>query len=320
MNKQLSIKEVLLIWSNQQNPKQMYGIKSFEIKKFGAKSVEKTPDLVAWEEPLEIRLGYGEAQNRQQKSIAVTMRTPTGHDFELALGFLFTEGIITKLDEVLSIRYCVDAGRQTQENIVRVELKPSIEVDLSKVERNFYATSSCGVCGKASIESIQQNCKVLMNDDLKVPATYIQSLLNILKEKQVFFKHTGGLHAALVVNPQPLKGSKRESVEEDVNFHLGQSDGVAGYEDIGRHNALDKAIGAAFQANLLPLKDKVLVMSSRASFEIIQKAAAAQIPIVACVGAPSSLAIETAQNFGITLIGFLRKDGFNVYSHENRIE
>jgi len=279
----------------------MYGIKSFEIKKFGAKSVEKKPDLVAWEEPLEIRLGFGEMENRQQKSISLTMRTPTGHDFELALGFLFTEGIIVNLDDILSIRYCVDTGRQTQENIVRVELKPNIEVDLSKVERNFYATSSCGVCGKASIESIQQHCKVLMNNNLKVSATYILSLLNVLKEKQVFFKHTGGLHAALITS-------------------LSNSEFAILREDIGRHNALDKVIGAAFQANMLPLEDTILVMSSRASFEIIQKAAAAQISLIACVGAPSSLAIETAQDFGITLIGFLRNDGFNVYSYENRIE
>ncbi|GAB2630850.1 formate dehydrogenase accessory sulfurtransferase FdhD [Emticicia sediminis] len=279
----------------------MYGIKSFEIKKIGAKSGEKISDLVAWEEPLEIRLGFGEMENRQQKNITVTMRTPTGHDFELALGFLFTEGIIAKLDDILSIRYCVDAGRQAHENIIRVELKPSIDVDLSKVERNFYATSSCGVCGKASIESIQQHCKILSNDDFKVSATYIQSLPNMLKEKQVFFKHTGGLHAALLVS---LSNAKLGILREDI----------------GRHNALDKVIGAAFQANLLPLKNNILVMSSRASFEIIQKAAAAQIPIVACVGAPSSLAIETAQDFGITLIGFLRNDGFNVYSHEERIE
>lgn len=278
----------------------MYGIKSFEIKKIGAKSVGKIPDLVVVEEPLEIRLGFGSAADRLQKSISVTMRTPTGHDFDLTLGFLFTEGIITKLDDILSIRYCVDAGRQTQENIVRVELKPSIEVDLSKVERNFYATSSCGVCGKASIESIHQHCKILTNNNTKVSATYIQSLLHILKEKQVFFKHTGGLHAALVVS----------LTEVELSIIR---------EDIGRHNALDKVIGAAFQADMLPLDNNILVMSSRASFEIIQKATAAQISIVACVGAPSSLAIETAQDFGITLIGFLRNDGFNVYSHEERI-
>lgn len=278
----------------------MYGIKSFEIKKFGAKSVEKKPDLVAWEEPLEIRLGFGEMENRQQKSISVTMRTPTGHDFELALGFLYSEGLIASFDDILSIRYCVDAGRQAQENIVRVELKPNIEVDLSRAERNFYATSSCGVCGKASIESIQHHCKILTNNNTKVSATHIQSLLNILKEKQVFFKHTGGLHAALVVSLSEVELSILR-------------------EDIGRHNALDKVIGAAFQANMLPLEDTILVMSSRASFEIIQKAAAAQIPIIACIGAPSSLAIETAQDLGITLIGFLRNDGFNVYSREERI-
>jgi FdhD protein len=277
----------------------MYGIKSFEIKKFKPKSIEETPDLVVIEEPLEIRLGFGSAEDRQQKSISVTMRTPTGHDFELALGFLFTEGIITSFDEVLSILYCTDVGRQEQKNIVRVELKPNIEVDLSRIERYFYSTSSCGICGKASIEAIEQKCPIIAKSDFKVSAEFIKTLPEILAKNQVFFQHTGGLHAAMILN--------RAGEDEVLR------------EDIGRHNALDKAIGAALQQNLLPLSDVMLIMSSRASFELIQKAAMAGISIMACVGSPSSLAIETAQAVGITLIGFLREDSFNVYTHTDRI-
>ncbi len=300
---------------NQQNLLQMYGIKSFEIKKIAAKGINETPDLVVIEEPLEIRLGYGKENNRQQKSISVTMRTPTGHDFELALGFLFTENIIQTFDDILSIHYCTDAGKQNpqpataaalkgskqQENIVRVELKPHILINFQSVERNFYSTSSCGICGKASIEAIQQKCPVLPKNDFKVSTMFIQNLPKILEEKQIFFQYTGGLHAAVIVSP------------------LSSPLGAGGYEDIGRHNALDKLIGAAFQQNLLPLTNVVLLMSSRASFELIQKAVMAGISIMACMGSPSSLAIETARELGMTLIGFLREDSFNIYSGDERI-
>lgn len=276
----------------------MYGIKSFEIKKFKPKSIEEISDLVVIEEPLEIRLGFGEEHNRQQKSISVTMRTPTGHDFELALGFLFTEGIIVSFDEVLSIHYCKDAGRQAEENIVRVELKPQIEVNLQRLERHFYSTSSCGICGKASIEAIAQKCPILLKTDVRVSAELIKTLPEFLSKNQVFFKYTGGLHAAAILN-------------KEGTIYL--------REDIGRHNALDKVIGAALQQNLLPLSDFVLIMSSRASFELIQKAAMAGISLMACIGSPSSLAIETAQTLGITLIGFLREESFNAYTHIDRI-
>ena len=275
----------------------MYGIKSFEIKKIAAKSIKNTPDLVVIEEPLEIRLGYGKENNRQQKSISVTMRTPTVHDFELALGFLFTENIIYTFDDILSIHYCTDAGKQEQQNIVRVELKPHISIDFQGVERNFYSTSICGICGKASIQAIQQKCPILPKNDFQVSAGFIQTLPKILEEKQIFFQYTGGLHAALIYSPSLLLLR----------------------EDIGRHNALDKVIGAAFQQNLLPLTNIVLLMSSRASFELIQKAAMAGISIMACMGSPSSLAIETAKELGITLIGFLREDSFNIYSGDERI-
>ncbi len=277
----------------------MYGIKSFEIKKFNQKGVSETPDLVVIEEPLEIRLGFGNAEDRQQKSISVTMRTPTGHDFELALGFLFTEGIIASFEDILSIHYCTNAGQQAEQNIVRVELKPHIEVNLQSLERHFYATSSCGICGKASIEAIEQKCPILPKTDFKVSVEFIKTLPKILETNQVFFRRTGGLHAAMILN----------KAGADVLR-----------EDIGRHNALDKAIGSALQQNLLPLSESILILSSRASFELIQKSAKAGIPIMACVGSPSSLAIETAQALGITLIGFLRESSFNVYSHMERIE
>lgn len=277
----------------------MYGIKSFEIKKFKPKGIEETPDLVVIEEPLEIRLGFGEEHNRQQKSISVTMRTPTGNDFELALGFLFTEGIIVSFDDILSIHYCTDAGRQSEQNIVRIELKPHISITFQSIERHFYSTSSCGICGKVSIEAIEQKCPILPKNDFKVSAEFIKTLPQILEKNQVFFQHTGGLHAAMILNRAGVDVLR---------------------EDLGRHNALDKVIGAALQQNLLPLSDVVLIMSSRASFELIQKAAMAGISIMACIGSPSSLAIETAQALGITLIGFLREDSFNVYSHVERIE
>jgi FdhD protein len=276
----------------------MYGIKSFEIKKFKPKGIEEIADLVVIEEPLEIRLGFGEEDTRLQKSISITMRTPTGHDFELALGFLFTEGIIISFDDILSIHYCTDAGRQAEQNIVRIELKPHIEVNLLSLERHFYATSSCGICGKASIEAIGQKCPILTKTYFNVSAEFIKTLPKILEKNQIFFQHTGGLHAATILN-------------NEGTIYL--------REDIGRHNALDKVIGAALQQNLLPLSDVVLIMSSRASFELIQKAAMAGIPIMACVGPPSSLAIETAQVLGITLIGFLREESFNVYTHTDRI-
>ncbi|MDZ7934936.1 MAG: formate dehydrogenase accessory sulfurtransferase FdhD [Emticicia sp.] len=276
----------------------MYGIKSFEIKKFKPKGIEETPDLVVIEEPLEIRLGFGEEQNRQQKSISVTMRTPTGHDFELALGFLFTESIISNFDDIHSINYCTDTGKQTEQNIVRVELKSHIRIDFQSLERHFYSTSSCGICGKASIEAIEQKCPVLPKTEFKVSAEFIKTLPKILAINQVFFQYTGGLHAAMII------------------YDAGR---VVLREDIGRHNALDKVIGAALQQNLLPLSDAVLIMSSRASFELIQKSAMAGISLMACIGSPSSLAIETAQTLGITLIGFLREDSFNVYSHTDRI-
>jgi FdhD protein len=186
-----------------------------------------------------------------------------------------------------------------QQSIVRVELKTHILLDFDALERHFYGTSSCGICGKASIDVLQKQCPILPINNFFVKRDFIFNLSKILQEKQVFFQHTGGLHAAFITSPSGVLQLLRE--------------------DVGRHNALDKVIGAAFQQKLLPLSESVLLMSSRASFELIQKAAMAGISIMACVGAPSSLAIETAKALGLTLIGFLRDESFNIYSGEERI-
>jgi FdhD protein len=281
----------------------MYAISPVNILKATFDSFEEKSDLVVVEEPLEIRLGYGSIDDRQQSSVSVTMRTPT-HDFELALGFLYSEGIITSYNQIMSVKYCVDAGKQATENIVRVELKPDVPVNLQMFQRNFYATSSCGVCGKASIESIDKMICDLPKQKseqnaLKVSKEYIYNLPKRLAQHQKVFEYTGGLHAAALF---------------DVTCKI-----VSLREDIGRHNALDKLIGNALTQDLLPLYNKVLLMSSRASFELVQKAVMANISTIVTIGAPSSLAIQTAEQFGITLIGFLRNESFNIYTGKERI-
>lgn len=254
---------------------------------------EALPDLVAVEEPLEIRIGYGSPVDRQQMSIAVTMRTPT-HDFDLALGFLYTEGVINSLNQVVSIQYCVDIGKQTTNNIIRVELQPTVEINTKDIHRNFYMTSSCGICGKASIEAIKQRCEPSL-----VTLETINGLNEALKRHQHVFEYTGGLHAAALYSEK--------------------GDILLVREDVGRHNALDKLIGNALTQTILPLSNTILLMSSRASFELIQKAVMAGISVIATIGAPSSLAIDTANTFGVTLLGFVRNQQFNIYTGKQRI-
>ncbi len=279
----------------------MLPISPVNITKYISDQFSAHSDLVVVEEPLEIRLGYGDLEARQQKSISVTMRTPT-HDFDLALGFLYSEGIIKSYNQILSIKYCVDAGKQATENIVRVELKPDVTLNLQSLQRNFYATSSCGVCGKASIEAIDNMvCELPQYETqpFQINPDVILQLPKTLSQHQKTFEYTGGLHAAALFD---LEGKL-----------------LLLREDIGRHNALDKIIGNALTQDSLPLQNKILLMSSRASFELIQKAVMASIPIVATIGAPSSLAVQVANQFGITLIGFLRGEQFNVYTDGERI-
>lgn len=253
-------------------------------------------DLLAAEEPLEIRLCFGAFPQRKQQSISVTMRTP-GNDFELATGFLFTEGIIKDIEDIHSIKHC----NGLLENVVKVELKEEVMVDISKLERNFYTTSSCGVCGKSSIAAVRTVCRLTntINDQLQFSSEIIYTLPPVLRSSQNIFENTGGLHGCALF---------------DTSGNL-----ILAREDVGRHNALDKLIGASLAQFHFPLENYLLLLSGRASFELIQKAWMAGIKIVAAVGAPSSLAVQMAQECGMTLIGFLRNNAFNIYSGEQRI-
>jgi FdhD protein len=276
-------------------------VKSVCVTKVNNFSIQTVDDIIVVEEPLEIRLGHGPMDMREETNVSITMRTP-GNDFELATGFLFTEGIIKSGDDILSIKYCTDHQKKEQQfNIVRVELKTDVEFEASAFNRNFYMTSACGICGKASIDAIAIHClKREVNDDFKIDKQLIFSLSDKLKQKQAIFNNTGGIHAAALFS----------------------SDGelLTMMEDVGRHNALDKLIGSLVSSNKITLTEKtVLFLSGRASFELLQKATMAGIVIVCAVGAPSSLAVQTADEFGITLIGFLRDGRFNIYSHEGRV-
>lgn len=255
-------------------------------------------DELAVEEPLEIRLEHGAVSERIIQNISVTMRTP-GDDVELATGFLFTEGIVRQLSDIDEINHAT-ACAEGKENTITVSLIPDIAPDLKNTERNFYTTSSCGVCGKGSINAIRTvSVYGDIDDDTKIMPEVIHSLPEALAKHQEVFSVTGGLHACALFN---LTG-----------------DQLMVREDVGRHNALDKLIGAALNNGLLPLTNYVLLLSGRASFELVQKAAMAGIKIIAAVGAPSSLAVELAAEFNITLIGFLRSHRFNIYTATDRV-
>ncbi|KYG72908.1 formate dehydrogenase accessory sulfurtransferase FdhD [Roseivirga echinicomitans] len=274
-------------------------VQAVEIVRIGPNAPETKPDLVVSEEPLEIRLGHGPVDNRQQFSLSVTMRTP-GNDEALCLGFLYTEGIINAMDEVISVKYCEDLGRnEGTENLMRVELKPFVEIDNEQFKRNFYTTSSCGVCGKASIDAIKVSCEALSSTPIQMGKEVLFSLPDRLRASQNVFKHTGGLHAAGLF---------------DVHGEL-----IVHHEDVGRHNALDKLIGSGLIKGSLPFSNSILVLSGRISFELVQKALRAGIQIIAAVGAPSSLAVNLAEEFGMTLVGFLKTDRFNIYTGKERV-
>jgi len=271
-----------------------------QLYRFRPGGPEARPDVVATEEPLEVRLYWHQDKAQVYRSIAVTMRTP-GNDFELAAGFLFTEGILAHRDAIQRIAYCTEDAVQHQSNIVNVYLKPGLAVDVDRLMRHFYTTSSCGVCGKASLEALQAACPFpIPSGTPKVRPEVIYRLPEALRQAQAVFEKTGGLHAAGLFTPQGELLSVRE--------------------DVGRHNAVDKLVGQHFLADELPLADHLLMVSGRASFEIMQKAVAAGIPVVVAVGAPSSLAVETAHEFGMTLIAFARGESFNVYAGRERVD
>jgi FdhD protein len=243
-------------------------------------------DEVVEEEPLEIRV--------RGRAISVTMRTP-GHDAELAAGFLLTEGIIRRREDVLSIKHC---AHNREQNVLNVLVPRDLAVDFQQLTRHVFASSSCGLCGKATIESIHAQFPPVRSD-LVIDARILTTLPVTMRAAQATFDRTGGLHAAAVFDPSGRMIVLRE--------------------DVGRHNAVDKVIGHCLLSGFYPLEGQILVVSGRSSFEIMQKALAARIPVVAAVSAPSSLAVKFADESGQTLIGFLRGDRMNVYSHSRRI-
>jgi len=256
-------------------------------------------DLLAVEEPLEIRLRYGTAEERRSRSITVTMRTP-GSDIELAAGFLFAEGLVQCPGDIAIIQHCgPPAGPLRLQNVLRVELKSEVDVNSTRLERNFLSTSSCGICGKASLKALSLLPRARLLDSLVVPASSIHTLPEKLRQAQTVFDRTGGLHAAALFD--------RDGRLHDLR------------EDIGRHNAVDKLIGRQFLDGLVPLSDRLICVSGRAGYELVQKAIAAGIPILAAVGAPSSLAVDLARDANMTLLGFVRDSRFNIYSAQHRI-
>jgi FdhD protein len=260
------------------------------VVRFGRGSVAECRDAVAREEPLEIQLAGA--------PLAVVMRTP-GHDKELALGFLITERVIHSLDDVLSLRHCsVTPHPEAEGNVMRALLRPGVSVDLEGLRRNLYASSSCGICGKATIENALRIAKPL-DDSARFPRSFFARLMERMRSAQGAFERTGGIHAAGLVSPEGALLVVRE--------------------DVGRHNAVDKVVGFAARQGMLPLSGHALLVSGRISYEIVQKALAARVPLIAAVSAPTSLAVRLAEQAGIGLVGFLRGPGFNVYGRSERV-
>jgi FdhD protein len=259
--------------------------------------IQREKDSLSVEEPLEIRVAWGDLETRTVEALAVTMRTP-GEDFDLVAGFLLGEGIVNSADELEELTYC--RGQETQEyNVVEARLRPGISFDLERLRRNVFTSSSCGVCGKVSLEAVAFSGCTNLEDEFRVEGQLLPGLPDTLLEGQGVFARTGGLHAA------GLFGANGEL--------------YALREDVGRHNAVDKVLGRTLLDRKLPADDRILVVSGRASFEIVQKALMARVPVLVAVGAPSSLAVDLSEEFGQTLVGFARGDGFNVYCGNARL-
>jgi FdhD protein len=275
--------------------------RNLDIERSDGASRKRVADTVAVEEPLEVQVSAGTATGAAARSVSITMRTP-GNDAELALGFLFTEGIIHSADDVISAEAVgePDPGSGLR-NTIRVEISPDVDLDLSRLERHFYTTSSCGVCGKASLDALRvTGLDSLTGRGGGFSGEILLNLPDAIRQMQPVFRETGGLHAAASFGPDGEIGIVRE--------------------DVGRHNATDKVIGGLLNDGELPGHELGLFVSGRASFELMQKALVAGIPLLAAVGAPSSLAVDTAASFGMTLVGFLRDGTFNIYAGSERID
>jgi FdhD protein len=268
---------------------------STKVERIERQARRRTSDLVAVEEPLQIILEHGDAHTRAEVPLAMTMRTP-GHDRDLVTGFLYAEGVVAGIDDLVSVRHCVRAD--TPENVIRAVLREDVVVPSRLFERTLTVTSACGVCGERTLESLSKDgCEPvpLTNDSFRAAA--IRRALASLEESQAWFRHTGGTHGAALFDNSG-----------ELLLHR---------EDVGRHNALDKLIGALLHVHAPG--DGFVVMSSRASFELVQKTVRARLPMMVAIGAATSLAVETARRFDVTLVGFARESRFNVYSNAERI-
>ncbi len=283
---------------NRPAPPDPVGAVEVPVQRIHGAAASPDADLLAVEEPLEIRLGFTRGHTRTHVALSVTMRTP-GHDFDLAAGFLLTEGVVSSASQIERIRRCGGPDGRCAKNVVTVELRPGAAVDLDRLKRHFYTSSSCGVCGKTSLAAVRVGLRVRPSPGPVLDPAVVHRLPCALRAAQSVFDRTGGLHASALF---------------DEFGHL-----LCLYEDVGRHNALDKLIGARLMAGALPLTNRLLLVSGRASFELVQKAAAAEIPVLAAVGAPSSLAVDLARDCGMTLLGFVRDGRFNVYSGADRV-
>ncbi len=275
-------------------------IRSAQIKKFTGVTVVDEGDLIAVEEPLQLKIQWESEGSWNEKPLSITMRTP-GHDFDLALGFLWAENIIQRKADILLIRYCKRVKQEEKGNVLLIRFANGHQIPSSVWDRNFLTNSSCGICGKSAISAVTCTDEGLTNREMQPISPEILHRLNkSLMEEQTGFKYTGGLHAAGLF---------------DLTGKL-----LLLREDVGRHNALDKLVGAALNQDLLTAAGQIVMLSGRVSYEMVQKAVRAGIPILAAVGAPSSLAIDLAEEKGVTLVGFLRNERFNCYTHSDRIE
>jgi FdhD protein len=267
------------------------GVAERRVLKIGAGGeARRARDRLAVEEPLELRVAG--------RPVGVTMRTP-GNDVELAIGYCISERLVARPDDVEAVRFCAPEGQAQEFNVLTVDLRPGVPVPDPSLDRLAVTSSSCGVCGKASIEAVTAGCPTVAGDGLAVPSRVLAAIPERVREAQRVFEQTGGLHAAAVCDAEGGVLCVRE--------------------DVGRHNAVDKVIGWAATKGRLPLTGRVLFVSGRCSFEVVQKAAVAGVPLIAAVSAPSSLAVELAEQTGMTLVGFLRGDTMNVYTHVHRV-
>lgn len=277
----------------------MKGTKNISIHKIANNSITQKQDCIVEESPLQIIVAYGAANARKRETLSVTMRTP-GDDFNMVTGFLFCESIIQQSTDILSIKYLGNPDDETlQENIVLVELAAHVVFNIEDKKRNFLSAASCGFCGKTNADMIRQQLFFPISSNMQLHAEMLYQLPDLLNASQSLFTQTGGAHAVALINAS------------GELIHIS--------EDVGRHNAMDKLVGAQLKKKQLPLKDHLVLFSGRLSYELLQKSLMAGISMVCAIGAPSTLAVELAEDHGVTLIGFLKNNSFNIYCGTERI-